>query len=225
VSGTSQGVFVTGTDTNVGKTIVACALVRALRATGHDVGVMKPVETGVGPEGPLDAIALREAAGVDEPIEVVCPQRFSLPAAPSVAARAEGREVDLEIVRRDFEGLAGSHDFVVVEGAGGLLVPLTENVAMIDLASELRLPLLVAARAKLGTINHTLLTLEVARARGAKVAGVVISHADGPLSNADAANLAALREALGARLIGEIPPIANGEAAPIDAIDLAALLA
>jgi len=229
VSGARHGVFVTGTDTGVGKTVVGCALARALRRAGRDVGVMKPVETGVGPEGPLDAIALRQAAEVAESLDEVCPQRFALPAAPSVAAGAEGRAVDLDRVRRGFARIAARHDFVLVEGAGGALVPLTKEVAMLDLALDLGLPLLVAARARLGTINHTLLTLEVARTRGARVAGVVISHADGALSDADAANLAALREALGERLLGEIPPLAARDGTLDDAadgaIDLETLLA
>ena len=99
------GLFVTGTDTEVGKTLVACTLVRALRARGIDVGVMKPVETGVGEGGPLDALALRRAAGAPDPLEAVCPQRFALPAAPTVAAAAEGREVDLRRVDRAFARL------------------------------------------------------------------------------------------------------------------------
>lgn len=218
MSGATHGVFVTGTDTGVGKTVVACELVRALRAEGRDVGVMKPIETGVGPEGPLDAIALREAAGAPESLDETCPQRFALPAAPNVAARAEGRAVDLDLLREGFARIAARHEFAVVEGAGGLLVPIARDVAMIDLALQLRLPLLVVARARLGTINHTLLTLEVAGTRGARVAGVVISHADGALSEADAANLDALRDSLGDRLVGEIPPLAGGPA--LDASNL-----
>jgi len=201
---------VTGTDTGVGKTFVGCALVRALRGRGADVGVMKPIETGVGAGGPSDAIALCEAAGVDDPIEIVCPQRYALPAAPTVAAAAEGREVDLDAVRAAFERLAAAHATLVVEGAGGLLVPAAKGASMADLARELGLPLLVVARASLGTINHTRLTLEAAAARALPLAGVVVSHADGPLSPADAANLAALRTYLGDRLVAEIPPLPPG---------------
>jgi dethiobiotin synthetase len=206
-----RGCFVTGTDTGVGKTWVACALVRALRGRGVDTGVMKPVETGVGPGGPSDARALREAAGTDAPIETVCPQRFAMPAAPTVAAAAEGREVDLDAVRAAFARLAARHDALVVEGAGGLLVPAAKGATMADLAREFGLPLVVVARAALGTINHTRLTLEAAEARSLPVAGVVVSHADGVLSPADAANLEALRQHLGARLVAEIPPLAPGE--------------
>jgi dethiobiotin synthetase len=220
----TSGLFVTGTDTGVGKTVVACALVRGLRGAGLDVGVMKAVETGVGPEGPLDATALREAAGGTDTLEEVCPLRFALPAAPNVAARREGETVDLNRARRAFEQLASRHDAVVVEGAGGLLVPITEDVNMADLAAELDLPVVVVARAALGTINHTLLTLCEAERRGLSVAGVVVSHADGPLSDADEANLAYLRERLGSLLLGEVPPLSLGETPAPDAIRIAELV-
>jgi dethiobiotin synthetase len=221
---TASGIFVTGTDTGAGKTLVACALVRGLRSLGLDVGVMKPVETGVGAAGPRDALALREAAGVDDPLELVCPFALALPAAPTVAAAAEGRRIDLEVIRRAFATLASRHGCVVVEGAGGLLVPVSDGASMADLARELGLPLLVVARASLGTINHTLLTLEAARTRGLRVAGVVISHSSGALTSADAANLGALRQALGETLVGEIPPLREAEAAPADVVDLDSIL-
>jgi dethiobiotin synthetase len=216
----ARGCFVSGTDTGAGKTVVGRALVRGLRARGVDVGVFKPIETGVGAEGPLDAIALREAAGSSAPLEAVCPQQFALPAAPTVAAQYEQRAVDLLAIDRAFARCAGDHEFVLAEGAGGLLVPAADGVTMADLAARFELPLIVAARAALGTINHTLLTLEAAAARELPLVGVVISHVDGALSEADAANLASLREALGDRLIGEIPPLAPGAEAPMDAIDL-----
>jgi dethiobiotin synthetase len=220
--GRRTGWFVTGTDTGVGKTVVACALARALRAAGRDVGVMKPAETGVGPAGPLDARALREAAGADDPLERICPVQLALPAAPAVAAAHEGVALDLGRIRSAWEELAARHAVMVVEGAGGLLVPLGPRYAMAELAGELGLPLLVVARAALGTINHTLLTLEAAERRGLALAGVVISYPGGPLSAADAENLEALRTALGPRLLGEIPPLPPGavpDAAPwLDAL-------
>jgi len=218
-----RGCFVTGTDTGVGKTLVACAIVRGLRRRGLDVGVMKPVETGVGAAGPLDARALREAAGVDDPLEDVCPQRFALPAAPAVSAVHEGSAVDLAQLDAAFERLAAHHEYLLVEGAGGLLVPVTAELSMAGLAARWELPLIVVARARLGTINHTRLTLEVARGRGLAIAGLVLSHADGPTSPADAANLRALREDPGVRLLGEIPPLAPGALPPDDALDLAGL--
>ena len=218
-----SGVFVTGTDTGVGKTVVSCAIARALRAHGRDVGVMKPAETGVPPEGPLDARELRAAASVSDPIEDICPVQLELPAAPTVAAAAEGREVPLDEVRAAWERLHARHEVMIVEGAGGLLVPLAEKCTMADFAAELGLPVVVVARAALGTINHTLLTLEALERRGLPLAGVVVSHATGVLTDADAQNFEALRSALGDRLAGEIPPLADGELPAADAIDLAAL--
>jgi dethiobiotin synthetase len=220
-----RGVFVTGTDTGVGKTLVACALVRALCARGLDVGVMKPVETGVGEGGPLDALTLRRAARLGDALSEVCPQRFALAAAPTVAAQAEHRAVEPEVLLASFERLASRHAMMVVEGAGGLLVPLGKGSTMADLAREMGFPLLVVTRAALGTINHTLLTLEAARVRGLPLAGVVISHCDGWLSQAAEANLTELRRALGSRLVGEIPPLAAGALPREGAIDLDALLA
>ena len=217
------GVFVTGTDTGVGKTVVACALARALRGAGHDVGVLKPAETGVPPEGPLDAHALRAAAGVDDPMSDICPVQLKLPAAPTVAAAAEDTAVDLDVIRGAWSRLRTRHEVMIVEGAGGLLVPLAEKFTMADFAAELELPLVIVARAALGTINHTLLTLEAAEQRGLELAGVVISHATGTLSAADERNLDALRAALGERLAGEVPPLAPGDLPGASAIDLGRL--
>lgn len=221
----ARGCFVTGTDTGVGKTRVACALVRGLRRRGVDVGAMKPIETGVGASGPLDALALRRAAGGGDPLEDVCPQRFGLPAAPLAAARHQGREVDDAALDAAFARLAARHELLVVEGAGGLRVPVTAVDSMADLALRWRLPLVVVARASLGTINHTRLTLESAARSGLEVLGLVISHPDGPLSPADAANLSLLLENPGARLLGVLPPLAEGEQVADDALDLAPLIA
>lgn len=198
------GLFITGTDTGVGKTVVACALARGLREAGIDVGVMKPVETGVPAEGPADARALMRAADVRDPLELVCPLQFDLPAAPEAASRDAGRAIEFDRIRLAFEALSSRHDFLIVEGAGGILVPFDEKTTMADLAKRLELPVLVVARTSLGTINHTLLTLEACAARGLELVGVVLSHSTGVLSRADAINLEVLKRALGARLIGEV---------------------
>ena len=200
----ARGFFVTGTDTGVGKTVAACALVRALRRAGVDTAAMKPLETGVGAAGPLDAQVLWCAAGSCDPLDDVCPVQFALPAAPYVAAQHDGQRIELERVLEAFERLAARHRAVVVEGAGGLLVPIAESEDMAGLASRLELPLIVVARPSLGTINHTLLTLAVAEQRGLEVAGVVISHC-APISDSDRENLTFLRDALGDLLLTEIP--------------------
>lgn len=208
-----KSLFVTGTDTGVGKTVVATGLVRALRARGIDVGVMKPVETGVDARGPLDARALRTAGGDLDPLDLVCPLRFAMPAAPTVAAAAEAREIDLRQIEAGYAELARRHAMMVVEGAGGLLVPVDAHHDMADLALRLGLAALVCARASLGTINHTRLTLEALERRGVECAGVVISHGSGAISQADEANLQDLRTRLGGLLIGEIPPLEPGAGA------------
>lgn len=167
------GLFVTATDTGVGKTWVACALARAAVRRGLRVAVMKPCETGDGDDG----ARLLDAAGRALDPELARPYRFHLPASPEVAARAEGAVVDPTRIADACARLTRDADFTLVEGAGGLLVPLAPGVLMADLAARLGLPLLVVARASLGTVNHTLLTLEAARARALAVAGVVLSRA------------------------------------------------
>jgi len=173
------GLFVTGTDTGVGKTVVAGALAAALRRRGVDAGVMKPVQTGAldTPDGWIspDARFLLAAAGVDDPPALACPLCFAAPAAPWVAAEAEGRAVDLSVILTAYEALRRRHEWLVVEGAGGLCVPLTETFLMSDLVRQLELPLLVVARARLGAINHTVLTVRAARAAGLEVRAVALN--------------------------------------------------
>ena len=205
-----RGLFVTGTDTGVGKTFVTTALARALRTAGVDVGVMKPIETGVPAAGPEDARALRLAAGVDDPLERICPVQLSLPASPEAAARAEGRTVPMAAIHEAFEFLARRRAFMLVEGAGGLLVPIDAATDMADLARAFGLPLLLVARANLGTVNHTRLSLEAAERRGVEVFGVVLSHATAELPEGDLRNLEALRERLGELLLVELPHRAAG---------------
>jgi dethiobiotin synthetase len=219
------GVFISGTDTGVGKTRVGCELVHALRARGIRVGVMKPVETGVEEAGPLDALALARAANRADALAEISPLRFALPAAPSVAAKAEGQTIDIDQLLKGFETLKGNCEWLLVEGAGGLRVPVAPGCDMIDLAERIALPILIVARASLGTINHTLLSLDAIEERGLPLAGVVISYPGGPVSPPDRANLSALIETLGDRLLGVLPPLAEGQDPPADWIDLERLLA
>jgi dethiobiotin synthetase len=171
-----RGIFVTGTDTGVGKTEVSCALVAAARAAGLDVGAMKPAQSGVEPGVPTDADRLRAAAGGGDPAGLVCPFSFAPPLAPGVAARLGGATITLEAVLTAARALAARHAALLVEGAGGLLVPLTPRETYADLAVALGLPVLVVARAGLGTVNHTALTVEALRARGLAVAGIVLNR-------------------------------------------------
>lgn len=176
-----RGLFITGTDTSVGKTYVAAAVIRILGARGVRVGAYKPAVTGSeeGTAGPVwdDLVRLRNALGEDVPIERICPQRFHAPLAPPVAARLEGKEVDGELLRSGIDWWRGRADFVIVEGAGGLLSPITETESVADVAKSFGFPLVVVARLSLGTINHTLLTLEAAERRSLVVAGVVLNQA------------------------------------------------
>jgi dethiobiotin synthetase len=224
VNSAFRGLFITGTDTGVGKTRVGCELAKGLRARGIDVGVMKPIETGVGTDGPLDALALRAAAGARDSLVEICPEPFELPAAPLVAARQCGREVDLQRIDRAYRSLSAKRDCMLVEGAGGLLVPVTREASMADLARQFGLPLLIVARGALGTLNHTLLTLEVAVARGLSVRGVVISHAQLARDAGEHWNQRELVRVLGGALLGELPPLAEREIAPEGWFDFERLL-
>jgi dethiobiotin synthetase len=205
----SAALFVTGTDTGVGKTAVACALARGARRAGLRVRVLKPVETGCarGPGGalvPADALALAEAAGDDAPLERLCPWRLELPAAPEVAAAAAGESLELAPIAEALEAARKDADLVLVEGAGGLLVPILPGLDMAGLAGRFALPLVVVARAALGTLNHTLLTLEAAHARGLRVLGVAVSHTTAVHSPADRRNLDLLLARLPAPFLGEL---------------------
>jgi dethiobiotin synthetase len=176
-----RGLFITGTDTNVGKTHVASCLARSLRANGIRVGVYKPAASGCefvnGELQSDDAVALWEAAGRPGTLSQVCPQRFAAPLAPHLAARAEGHEINSRALRTGLDYWRDNSDFVIVEGAGGLLSPLGDQEYVADLAIEFGYPLLIVAPNVLGVINQTLQTLLVARTYrgGLNVAGVVLN--------------------------------------------------
>jgi dethiobiotin synthetase len=185
---TIPGLFVTGTDTGVGKTIVAGAIAAWFRQQGNRVAVLKPLATGCERrrEGLVseDAEFLAHCADSPHPLDVVCPQCFVEPLAPSVAAERAGAPVGWAAVQRSLDAMAGNSDVIVVEGVGGAMVPLDDRHTVLDLARWLRLPAVVVARAGLGTINHTLLTVEALR-RVTRVAGVVINRY--PVENAGVA--------------------------------------
>ena len=205
----SRGIFVTGTDTEVGKTVIAAALAAALRSRGIDVGVMKPAESGCqtknGVLHPLDGAYLKSIAETPEPLEEIVPCRLHLPLAPAIAAREEGVDVDLDHIVRAFHRLCQNHDLMIVEGAGGLLVPLTEKFFMIDLAFQLSLPLLIVAPNILGVINHLLLSVEVLRSRGADVLGVILNSPHPRNHEAADTNPDFLRSALPVPFLGVFP--------------------
>jgi dethiobiotin synthetase len=178
-----KGCFITGTDTGVGKTVVACMVAACLKERGSDVGVMKPIATGgrPAPSGLVsdDALALASIAGVDDSYSLINPVCFEAPLAPFVAAREAHREIDVSAIWKAFDALRKGHRVMVVEGVGGLRVPIADGFFVSDLARMIGLPIVVVARAGLGTINHTLLTLECARAEELAVAGVILNGARG----------------------------------------------
>ncbi|HET6881782.1 MAG TPA: dethiobiotin synthase [Pirellulales bacterium] len=178
----TPGLFITGTDTGVGKTYISAMIVRELAATGARVGVYKPVASGCRREGTMlvsdDALASWNAAGQPETLEAVCPQRFQAPLAPHLAARAEGRQVNAALLRSGLEYWRQRSDVIVVEGVGGLLSPVTDDEYVADLAHDFGFPLIVVAANRLGVIHQTLATLVVAATfrDGLDVAGVVLNH-------------------------------------------------
>lgn len=206
-----SGLFVTGTDTGVGKTYVAAGMVRGLRERGVRVGAYKPVVSGceAGAEGPVweDLRLLSAALGGEFPEERIGPQRFRAPLAPPVAARLEGKEVDADLLRTGIDWWRKRVDVVVVEGAGGLLSPVSESESVADLAVAFGFPVLVVARLSLGTINHTLLTLEAARSRGLTVAGVVLNQPAPPAADdvSAASNPVELEKRCGAPILAKLP--------------------
>ncbi len=203
-----QGLFITATDTGAGKTYVAAVACRALRREGRPFCVCKPVATGAEAVGGRwlaeDTRLLAEAAG-ERDLDAVTPWVFPVPAAPPVAARLAGTSLTLDglagsVRRRAAEGVP-----VLVEGVGGLLCPLTERETVADLVAALGLPLLVVARRSLGTLNHTLLTVEVARARGLRVAGLVVSETTPICGPAEETNVEQLRRRLDVPLLAVAP--------------------
>lgn len=203
-----RGLFVTGTDTGVGKTVVTAGLARLLGDEGISVGVMKPVETGHAEDDgwPADAGFLALAARTDDPRERVVPFVYAEPLAPLVAARRGGRAVDLAKIDAAAAAIAARHDLILVEGAGGISVPITEGTDMAGLALRLGLPLLVVARPDLGTLNHTFLTVRYARARGLRVVGVVLCGGRGDAAEvAERTNPPMIEEMCGAPVLGIVP--------------------
>jgi len=204
--------FVTGTDTNVGKTFVACALIAALRARGRRVAVMKPIETGVA-DHPEDALALRAAAADPAPLDAVCPIRLRAPLAPSVAARLEGRMIDPDDLARRIERRATEAEFLLVEGAGGLLVPVAGTFTMADLARQCGLPLLIVGANRLGTVNHLALTARVAASMNLTVRGFVLSQPAPTTDESAASNAAEITALTGLRCLGVLTHLAEPRAA------------
>jgi dethiobiotin synthetase len=177
----SNTLFVTGTDTSVGKTYVCARLLEFLNNKGVQAGYQKWVATGTDAGLPEDLAICLDAAGIapkQESVDKHVPYSFRFPASPHLAAEMEDRKVESEIIIENYVTLAGAYDWLIVEGVGGLMVPLRRDLLLADLLARLQLLTLVVAKSGLGTLNHTLLTLEALRKRGIPVLGVVLSDAD-----------------------------------------------
>ena len=220
-----RGFFVTGTDTGVGKTLVAAGLAAWLRVHGVNVGVMKPVASG-GSRRRVDGRArwcsgdarlLAQAAGVPLEWPLINPICFRDPLAPYAAAKREGRSLEWHRIDAAYAALRHRHELVIVEGVGGLLVPLTRTATVSDLIRRMQLPCLIVARTRLGTLNHTLLTVEQAQRDGLNVLGVVLNASEPSSSNpgarlAERTNPDVLRACLPVPLLGVLPHLSQSKA-------------
>jgi dethiobiotin synthetase len=211
----NKAIFVTGTDTGVGKTIVAAVIARLLKNKGLSVGVMKPVTSGcIVVEGRLvseDAELLAWAGSVDRGDPDITPYLLREALAPSVAAAREKVRIEFATIRAAFDRLAARHDFIIVEGAGGLMVPLAGGLLTADLINHLGLPIIVVTRPNLGTINHTLLTTFSARQLGIEVAGVIINDYPATPDSAEEYAPHLLGSLSGAPLLGVFPHIGGND--------------
>ncbi len=209
-----KGVFITGTDTDVGKTWVAAGLTAALRQRGLKAVYFKPIQSGCPSEAgrliPTDARLARDLAGLAEPLEILTPVALALPLAPGVAAAQAGVEVDPDRIAESLKDLAARYDFFVVEGAGGLYVPLIGlDFLVLDLIRWLGLPLAVVAKSGLGTINHTVLTVKAAQQAGIEVAGVILNRYPAAPNLAARTNPEVIAALSGVPILGRLPEVGD----------------
>jgi dethiobiotin synthetase len=202
-----NGLFVTGTDTAVGKTVVTAGITAALRARGHRVGVVKPIQSGALADDPAgDAELLKRWTGVAEDASEIAPYSFAAPLAPLVAAELEDRTVALGDALEAVQAIAERYESVIVEGAGGLMVPLGPDWTVADLALALGLPVLVVARAGLGTVNHTTLTVLALRSIGLEPIGVVLN---GAIDDSSSRNAQLIEQLAAVPVLGRTPSLAG----------------
>lgn len=197
----NQNYFITGTDTGVGKTHVTAALLRELRHRGIKAAAFKPIACG--PGGREDAKLYRRLMNNEVPLDLLNPVYLRHPLAPSVAAKLEGREISRHIIRTAYRSLTASYPVVLVEGAGGLLVPIQRDYFIADLALDLDLPIVIVARLGLGTLNHTLLTVRAAA--NLKIAGVILNDTTGRRGLAERTNIQEIPRLTGVPLLGVVP--------------------
>ena len=201
-----SGLFVTGTGTEVGKTVVAAAIARAAVGAGKRVAVFKPAVTGLDEPGEADHELLRRAAASEQSDDEIAPYRYGPPASPHLAAQLAGERIERQRLLAAAEAAASDSDFLVCEGVGGLMVPLAPSYLVRDFARDLDLRLAIAAQPALGTINHTLLTLEAARASGLEVACVVLTPWPAQPGAVESSNRETI-EAIGGVTVLGLPPL------------------
>lgn len=207
----THGLFITGTDTGVGKTMVGAALALYLKKRGLTVGVMKPIETGVsaGNDARSDAARLRAIIESEETLGAIRPYSFELPVAPLAAAQAEGRTIDPNTIKKVYRLLSSRYDCMVVEGVGGVQVPITHSDNVLSLIKRLRLPVVVVGRSGLGGINHALLTVETLRRQKLRMIALVLNRTH-PVRSAlarvqERSTIEILRKQSGVPVIGPLP--------------------
>lgn len=207
----NHGIFITGTDTGVGKTLVAAALALHLKKRGLSVGVMKPIETGrsAGRESRSDAVRLRSIIESEEPLGAICPYSFEPPVAPLTAAQLDGQTINPDTIRRIYRLLSSRYECMVVEGVGGVHVPITRNSNVMDLVKLLRLPVVVVGRSGLGGINHALLTIDALRRKRIQLIALVLNRPDPVRSDLaraqERSTVAILRKQAGIPMLGPLP--------------------
>lgn len=206
--------FITGTDTGIGKTVVSmglCAFLSLRR--GMNVGVMKPFESGLTKGGrnavSRDAVLLREASGSTDSLQEINPYALEAPLAPEIAAELEHRAIDVDSVDRIYRGLLRVHDVVVVEGAGGVMVPIKKDFFYVDLIRQWDVPTIIVSKLGLGTINHTLLTSYYLKSHGISVVGVILNDVSNEPDIASETNPGVLRRYLNVPLLGVFPRVAG----------------
>jgi dethiobiotin synthetase len=206
-----RGFFITGTDTGVGKTLITGAIARALSLQGRRVGVMKPFESGCRRHGdrlvPADALFLRNMAGSQDDPALICPYAFERPLAPGIAARLEQAPISLGKILKIFNQLSAQYDIMLVEGAGGVMVPISEEQLIIDVIGLLKLPLIIIARTALGTINHTLLTVREAQRADINVCGIILNKVSPEQDEAEDTNPEVIQRLSNIPLLGQMPYI------------------
>ena len=198
----TDGIFITGTGTEIGKTVIAGGFAASLKQAGVQVGVMKPISTG----DTADARFLKRAARANDTLALINPIRLRHPLAPSVAARLENRDIDMSVVVAAFTQLKQRYDFLVVEGVGGIAVPLRDNFLVVHLIHELKLPILIVADAGLGTLNHTLLTVAFARQFNLQIAGIILNRGQSKTGDlAEQTNPAEIERLTQVPVLGVVP--------------------